>query len=146
MMYTGNSPVKAVRSALKELGAVEKEIIVNYYFMGRSCIEIGEQLELKPRVVRAARLRSLEKLRLILTPFVERRFGFRVKINPTCPLCRDRRLDGAILECGPHGPWKQVFRRMRTIKLKGLRSVSTIIYHYRNHLSQGGIDEDRRIR
>ena len=137
MHYSGNSPTKAVRLALEELDFKEKEIVIRYYFMGDSYKTIAGFLKIPPGSVRAIRIKSVEKLKLILEPFVKQRYGLNISAISTCPLCCDSRLDEIILQCAPYGPWAPVMQASKRLKIDSIKTVSSIINHYKNHLLRG---------
>ncbi len=126
---------EAVKTALEKLEYLESETIIRYYFMGCSYKEIGEFFNVRSEIIRRKKISGIRKLKYILTPFVERYFGIEVERSTSCPLCRDNRLDKMILGMAPYGPWGKVFRKGRKLKITGLKSVSTIISHYKNHLT-----------
>jgi len=138
MEFKGKSPIKAVRLALSKLHETEKEVIIRYYYMGQSHRQIAQYYRAQSQTIRTIRLRSVEKLKYILTPFVQWRYNISNGIDVTCPLCKDNRLDNLIISCAPYGPWGQVIKEAKALGIHSLKSVSTIIYHYKHHLKNGG--------
>ncbi|PJA28265.1 MAG: hypothetical protein CO189_05000 [candidate division Zixibacteria bacterium CG_4_9_14_3_um_filter_46_8] len=137
MIYSGDSPIQAVQMALGELESLEEEIIVRYHLMGETHKAIGEILHLEPRPVRNIRLKGLDKLRSMLSPFVMRRYRVSIEGKSICPLCLDGRFDKLIMQCAPYGPWAPVFMEIEKNQFKAVKSVSTIRYHYEHHLMKG---------
>jgi hypothetical protein len=134
MEFSGNSIEDAVRRALSELIEVEREVIIRYYIMGQKHEAIAEVLRISAESVRYRKRCGVGKLRYILSPFVRRRFGLKAAARQGCILCEDNRLDGIILQYAPYGPWKPVMAAAREMGIESLRSVSTIIHHYKYHL------------
>ncbi|MBD3233283.1 MAG: hypothetical protein GF315_06120 [candidate division Zixibacteria bacterium] len=141
MLNQDRSPEKAVRAALGKLESIEREVIIRYYFMGQGLRQIADTLELSVYSVRSRLNGGTLKLRSLLARFVSRKYGLRIRKRKSCPLCENSRFDHIILNCGPIGPWKPVFKQMEAVGFEGVKSVRTIIHHYEKHLNGGEWDE-----
>jgi hypothetical protein len=75
-----------VRKALDELSVVERIAIERHDFEGLSLVSIAAELGWSCSRVQIARSRALRRLRKVLAPFVQERFGVSPP-SPDCPIC-----------------------------------------------------------
>ncbi|MBD3169916.1 MAG: hypothetical protein GF307_10570 [candidate division Zixibacteria bacterium] len=132
-----NSVEKAVRLALEKLSFRERETVIRFYCMGQRITEIASYFDLSKNSINHIKSRGIKKLKHLLFPFARDKYGIELNDREICPLCRDKRLDKIILKCAPYGPWKYALRMAKRLKIKDVKAVSTIIYHYKNHISKG---------
>ena len=124
-----------VREALDELTAVERIAIERHDFEGLSLVSIAAELGWPYSRVQVARRRALRRLRKLLAPFVQERFGVFLP-SPDCPICASPfRLDAEriIAARKREEPYSKVISQLRHDFKIAIISPKTVIGHTKYH-------------
>jgi hypothetical protein len=124
-----------VREALDELTDVERLIIERHDFEGLSLPNMAAELGWPCSKVQATRRRALRRLRKVLAPFVQERFGVSPPSND-CSICASpfrRDADRIIAARVREEPYSKVIRRLRHDFKIAIISPKTIIGHVKYH-------------
>jgi hypothetical protein len=131
----GQELASKVREALEELTAVERVAIERHDFEGLSLASIAAELECSCTRVQVARRRGLRRLRKVLAPFVQERFGVFLP-SPDCPICASpfrRDAERIIAARKRDEPYSKVISQLRHDLKIAIISPKTIIGHMKYH-------------
>lgn len=123
------------REALDELTAMERVTIERHDFEGQSLVNIAAELGWSCSRVQAARRRALRRLRKVLAPYVQERFGVSLP-STDCPICASpfrRDAERIIAARRREEPYSQVIARLRHDFKIAIISPKTIIGHLKYH-------------
>jgi hypothetical protein len=124
-----------VRKALDELTVVERAAIERHDFEGLSLVSIATDLGWSCSRVQAARRRALRRLRKVLAPFVQERFGVSPP-STDCPICANpfrRDAERIIAARKREEPYSKVISKLRHDFGIVIISPKTIIGHMKYH-------------
>jgi len=124
-----------VREALGELTAVERVTIERHDFEGLSLVSIAAELEWPCSRVQVVRRRALRRLRKVLAPFVQERFGV-FPPSTDCPICASpfrRDAERIIAARKRDEPYSKVISQLRHDFRIAIISPKTIIGHMKYH-------------
>jgi hypothetical protein len=124
-----------VREALDELTAAERVAIERHDFEGLSLVSIAAELGCSCSRVTVARRRALRRLRKVLAPFVQERFGVSLP-SPDCPICASpfcREAEKIIAAREREEPYSKVISQLRRDFKIAIISPKTIIGHVKYH-------------
>jgi IS30 family transposase len=124
-----------VREAIGELTAMERMIIERHDFEGLSIVNIAVELGRSCSKVQAARRRGLRRLRKMLAPFVQERFGIFLR-SPDCPICGSpfrQDAERIIADRRRDEPYSKVISQLRRGYKIVIISPKTIIGHMKYH-------------
>jgi hypothetical protein len=124
-----------VREALDELTAAERVTIERHDFEGLSLVDIAAELGCPCSKVQATRRRALRRLRKVLAPFVQERFGVSPP-STVCPICTSPfRRDAERIIAARRGdePYSIVISQLRHDFKIAIISPKTIIGHMKYH-------------
>jgi hypothetical protein len=124
-----------VRKALDELTAMERVIIERHDFEGFSLTNIATELNWPYSKVQATRRRVLQRLRKVLAPFVQKRFGISPS-STNCPICASpfrREAEAIIATRKPEEPYSKVIFQLRQYCRIAIISPKTLIGHTKYH-------------
>jgi len=124
-----------VREALDELTAVERVAIERHDFEGLSLVSIAAELGWPCSRVQVVRRRALRRLRKVLAPFVQERFGVSLP-STDCPICASpfrRDAERIIAARKREEPYSKVISRLRHDFKIAIISPKTIIGHTKYH-------------
>ena len=124
-----------VREALDELTVVERVTIERHDFEGLSLMNIAAELGWPCSRVQATRRRALRRLRKVLAPFVQERFGVLLP-STDCPICASRfRRDAETIIAARkrEESYSKVISQLRHNFKIAIISPKTIIGHVKYH-------------
>jgi hypothetical protein len=124
-----------VREALNELTAVERITIERHDFEGLSFAKIAAELEWPYSKVLIVRRRALRRLRKVLAPYVQERFGVSLP-SLDCPICISplrREAENTIAERKREESYSKVISQLRHDCKITIISPKTIIGHMKYH-------------
>ena len=128
---------KAVREALNELDEEEKELIVHYYFMGKTYTEISEKSNREIFKLSALHKRAVKKLRNKLSKFVEKYYGIKSETNADCQICNhsnNTEINRLIFERDKTKTWKPILKILREKYSINLKTPQLLIGHEKYHI------------
>ncbi|RKX28267.1 MAG: hypothetical protein DRP47_04785 [Candidatus Zixiibacteriota bacterium] len=131
-----------VQQALLCLSDGERELIEQFYYMGRSYREISERSGRAIYRLEAIHKRALRKLRNELRYFIQERFHLDETIERNiseCPICNSPYrcdIDFVISQRDPTATWKPIMRYLRKKYNLDIRSPQTLIGHERHHMQR----------
>jgi hypothetical protein len=124
-----------VREALDELTAVERVTIERHDFEGLSLVNIAAELGWPCSRVQATRRRALRRLRKVLAPYVQERFGVLLP-STNCPICASqfrRDAETIIAARKREESYSKVISQLRHDFKIAIISPKTIIGHVKYH-------------
>lgn len=124
-----------VREALDELTTAERITIERHDFEGLPLARIAAELEWPSSKVQVVRRRALRRLRKLLAPFVEERFGVCLP-STDCPICASpfrREAERIIAARNREEPYSKVISELRRSFEIAIISPKTIIGHMKYH-------------
>jgi hypothetical protein len=124
-----------VREALDELTAVERVTIERHDFEGLSLVNIAAELGWPCSRVQATRRRALRRLRKVLAPYVQERFGVLLP-STDCPICASqfrRDAETIIAARKREESYSKVISQLRHDFNIAIISPKTIIGHVKYH-------------
>jgi len=137
---TGDEPRESIRrrvgAALDELDDDERELVIQFHFMGESYRRISEKSGRSIHKLEAMHKRSLRKLRKNLAEFVGETFGVSPRSAPDCPVCRSphaAELDEIIRRRDRTATWRPILSLFRTRYKLYIGSPQVLIGHEKYH-------------
>jgi RNA polymerase sigma factor (sigma-70 family) len=128
---------REVRKAIAKLLPEERQFVQLFYFEFKSYREISRKLKRKIHKLERIHQRALDKLRILLTDFVEARFGLKIPQKVDCIICKSpfrRELDELIRnkrEDETYSRLISIFKQKYGIKIK---TPQVIIGHKKKHM------------
>ena len=125
-----------VRSALELLNEEERELIVRFYFMGESYVQISEKSGRTAYKLAGIHKRAVKKLRSALAGFVRERFQIDSEAARDCPLCQSpdlEAIDNIIRDRDRTTTWKPVIRKIKKEFGITINSPQLLIGHEKYH-------------
>ncbi len=137
---------REVTRAIKQLTENEKEFIRQYYYMGRTYQQLSDATGRKIYRLEALHDRAVRKLKKLLTPYVQRRFGAIVKNSDRadadekpgrdCAICKSEHrheIDQIISGRDRTDTWKPIIQRLKAEFNITVRSPQQLIGHEKYH-------------
>jgi hypothetical protein len=127
----------AVRLAIIRLRKIERTVISQFYFDGRTYCQIAAELGLSVKRIQAIHRRSVGKLKRNLAGFVAREFGVSVEKEKDCIICRSRyrhEIDRLIHRKKREETWKKVIKILKTDYGIIIKSPLILIRHQKCHM------------
>lgn len=127
-----------VREAVGSLPDEERQVVELYHFMGRSPVDIAEELKLSGRVVDRRLRFAAVKLRRLLAEYANK--SYQIPLSPdlqSCPICTSQRRAEAELIISSkeeRETWRRVMRELRDKLSIHIRTPQTLLGHVRHHL------------
>jgi len=127
---------EAVALALSKLNDNERELIVQFHYMGRSYREIAERSGRTIHRLEALHQRVLKKLRMALAPLVKQLYGLGVSTDPDCPICTSPHrttIDRFMRERNCSDTWRPMIRLLKSRFGIIITTPQTLIGHEKYH-------------
>jgi RNA polymerase sigma factor (sigma-70 family) len=128
---------KQVRQALGKLDETERKFILYFYFDCFSYKEIGFLLKKRKDKLQRIHQSALDKLKLILKDYVEKRFEFRTNDDTGCIICQNphrKKLDRIIRGKRKEETWKRVIKILRNGYDLRIKTPQILIGHLKKHM------------
>ena len=126
-----------VHQALNKLDEMERRFIVHFYFDGLSYCQIRRLLKTRKDKLQRIHQSALDKLRLILKDYVEKRFKLKVDCDSRCLICQSlhrEELDKLIQGKKKEETWKRIIRTMDEKYHLKIKAPQVLIGHLRKHM------------
>jgi RNA polymerase sigma factor (sigma-70 family) len=128
---------KKVNQALRKLDEMERKFILYFYFDCFSLEKIGFLLKKRKDRLQRIHQNALNKLKLILKDYVEKRFKLRVEGESNCIICQSpyrEELDRIIRGKRKEETWKRIIRILQDHYDLRIKAPQTLIGHLRKHM------------
>jgi hypothetical protein len=125
---------QAVRGALQRLSSTEREVVVRFHFCSKSCAEISAVLKIPEFRIYSILQEARRKLKEILTPFVQKRYGIPGETD-NCRICRSENrtaIENLLKTKTKEETWKKVLRKLRT-EFRIRANAQSLARHQREH-------------
>lgn len=128
--------IEAVHEALGRLGEQERNFVILYFFMGKSCRQIAEESGRADHKIEALHGRVIKQLRTLLADFVTREFGLKIDRTNSCPICNSRfraEMELLIASKKETDTWRETIRLIKENYQLRIKTPQTLIGHQKFH-------------
>lgn len=128
--------IEAVSKAVCQLAETEREFVVLYYVMGRSCPEIADDSGRAMHKLEALHVRVVKQLRALLADFVSEEFGIEVDRTNACPICNSpfrEEIDQLLSLKKEDETWRESIRVIKESYQIRIKTPQTLIGHIKFH-------------
>ncbi len=128
-----------VSEAVKSLDEPEQDFIHQYYYLGLGHRQISELTGRRIHKIEAYHKRTLNRLRIYLSEFVEREYGVHDEKYPDCQICSSDECDQInriIARRDKTETWRPVMREISRISGVYIRSPQILIGHEKYHMKK----------
>jgi len=128
---------KKVNQALDRLDQIERKFILYFYFDCLSYEKITLLLKRRKDKLQRIHQNALNKLKLILKDYVEKRFKLGVEDENNCIICQSpyrEELDKIIRGKRKEETWKRIIRILQDHYDLRIKAPQTLIGHLRKHM------------
>jgi hypothetical protein len=126
-----------VRGAVAKLDRQQREFIERFYFMGETYEQIERRTGKERHRLETVHRQALERLRFLLTDFVEGFYGIRVEREGGCPICdhpRKAEIEEVLREKRAEESWRPTLEILREKFNLEVSSVWVLVAHLRKHM------------
>jgi hypothetical protein len=126
-----------VRGAVAKLDRQQREFIERFYFMGETYDQIERRTGKERHRLETIHRQALERLRFLLTDFVEGFYGVRVERESKCPICdhpRKAEIEEVLREKRAEESWRPTLEILREKFNLEVSSVWVLVAHLRKHM------------
>lgn len=128
---------KKVHQALTRLDEIERKFILYFYFDCFSYEKIESLLKKRKDKLQRIHQRALDKLKLILKDFVEKRFKLKTDEKMSCIICQNphrEELDTIIKTKRKQETWKRIIKVLNEKYHLKIKTPQILIGHMRKHM------------
>ncbi|MGB2698305.1 MAG: hypothetical protein WBD28_10670 [Candidatus Zixiibacteriota bacterium] len=128
---------RKVNKALGNLDEIERKFILYFYFDCFTYEKIGSLLKKRKDKLQRIHQSALDKLRLILRDYVEKRFKLKVDDINDCIICQSpyrNELDRIIQGKGKEETWKRIIKILKDKYNLKIKTPQIIIGHLKKHM------------
>lgn len=127
---------RMVGEAIRQLPDEEREFIVRFYYLGESYRRLSEATGRSVYRFEGIHRRAVRRLRNLLGPFVQDRFGLTIRRWESCPLCQSdsvEAIDRLLVAKTEPTTWRPIIRRLRDEFGITITTPQILITHARYH-------------
>ncbi len=128
----------AVRAALDRLTDEEREFIIRFYFMGQTYQDLSEETGRAEHKLSSLHKNTVRKVRWLLEGFVTDKYGLKLGLASTCPLCASKHaaeINELIANRDRTATWRGVIRHLKTRFGIVVRTPQLLIGHEKYHMA-----------
>lgn len=128
--------ISAVQKALNNLSEDERELMIRFYFMGESYVEISEMSNRAVYKLVAFHSRTLRKLKKSLALFAKETYQIETEPEISCPICESsftNEINRLILKRDRKRTWKPVLDKIKKYYGIVIHTPQILIGHEKYH-------------